>query len=71
MSVEPIDYLDLTRKALRGVMSDALSHAAENGLVGEQHFYITFRANLRGVVNLPDVSFGASGGEARRRRRAR
>jgi len=53
MPVEPIDYLDLTRKALRGVMSEALSHAAENGLVGEQHFYITFRTNLRGVV-MPD-----------------
>ncbi len=53
MQVEPIDYLELTRKALRGVMSDSLSHAAENGLVGEQHFYITFRTNLRGVV-MPD-----------------
>ncbi len=53
MSVEPIDYLDLTRKALRGVMSESLSHAVENGLVGEQHFYITFRTNLRGVV-MPD-----------------
>ncbi len=50
MSVEPIDYLDLTRKALRGVMSESLSYAAENGLAGEQHFYITFRTNLRGVV---------------------
>ena len=53
MSVEPIDYLDLTRKALRGVMSESLTHAAEQGLVGEQHFYITFRTNLRGVV-MPD-----------------
>jgi hypothetical protein len=53
MQVQPIDYLELTRKALRGVMSDSLSHAAENGLVGEQHFYITFRTNLRGVV-MPD-----------------
>jgi len=53
MPVEPIDYRDLTRKALRGVMSESLSHAAENGLVGEQHFYITFRTNLRGVV-MPD-----------------
>ena len=53
MSVEPIDYLDLTRKALRGVMSESLTHAAEQGLVGEQHFFITFRTNLRGVV-MPD-----------------
>ena len=53
MIVEPIDYLDLTRKALRGVMSKSLTHAAENGLVGDQHFYITFRSNLRGVV-MPD-----------------
>lgn len=53
MAVDPIDYLDLTRKALRGVMSESLTHAAEYGLVGEQHFYITFRTNLRGVV-MPD-----------------
>jgi len=53
MSVKPIDYLDLTRKALRGVMSESLTHAAEQGLVGEQHFFITFRTNLRGVV-MPD-----------------
>lgn len=53
MPVEPIDYLDLTRKALRGVMSESLTHAAEHGLIGEQHFYITYRTNLRGVV-MPD-----------------
>lgn len=53
MTGEPIDYLDLTRKALRGVMADSLSHAIEYGLSGEQHFYITFRTTLRGVV-MPD-----------------
>lgn len=53
MAIEPIDYLDLTRKALRGVMAESLSHAAEHGLVDEQHFFITFRTNLRGVV-MPD-----------------
>jgi hypothetical protein len=53
MTGEPIDYLDLTRKALRGVMADSLSHAIEHGLSGEQHFYITFRTTLRGVV-MPD-----------------
>lgn len=53
MTVEPIDYLDLTRNALRGVMAASLSHAAENGLIDEQHFYITFRTNLPGVV-MPD-----------------
>lgn len=53
MLVEPIDYLDLTRKALRGVMAESLSHTTEHGLIGDQHFYITFRTNVRGVV-LPD-----------------
>lgn len=53
MAIEPIDYLDLTRKALRGVMAESLSHAAEHGLVDEQHFFITFRSNSRGVV-MPD-----------------
>ena len=53
MLVEPIDYLDLTRKALRGVMAQSLSHTTEHGLIGEQHFYITFRTNVRGVV-IPD-----------------
>jgi len=53
MTVEPIDYLDLTRKALRGVMSESLTHAAEHGLISDQHFYVTFQTNLRGVV-MPD-----------------
>ena len=51
--IEPIDYFDLTRMALRGVMSSALSQAAENGLVDDQHFYITFRTRHPGVV-IPD-----------------
>ena len=53
MKAEPIDYLELTRKALRGVMSSALSQAAEHGLVDDQHFYITFRTRHPSVV-MPD-----------------
>lgn len=53
MKAEPIDYLELTRAALRGVMSSALSHAAENGLVDNQHFFVTFRTRHPSVV-IPD-----------------
>lgn len=49
MTTRPIDYLQLTRDALRGVMAAALGQAAEHGLSGEQHFFVTFRTNHPGV----------------------
>ncbi len=38
-----------TEEALRQVVGMALAHAAEHGLPGEHHFYISFRTDARGV----------------------
>lgn len=35
--------------ALRGVMRDALTHAAKHGLPGAHHFYLSFRTGYPGV----------------------
>ena len=38
-------YDKMVERALRGVMHDALVHAAKHGLPGAHHFYITFRTD--------------------------
>lgn len=38
-------YDRMVERALRGVMHDALAHAAKHGLPGAHHFYITFRTD--------------------------
>lgn len=38
-----------TEEALRQVVIMALAHAAEHGLPGEHHFYVSFRTDARGV----------------------
>jgi hypothetical protein len=43
----------MVENALRGVVREALSRAAEHGLSGGHHFYVTFRTGAPGVV-LPD-----------------
>jgi hypothetical protein len=48
--VDRIDYPALVARALRGVVRDALSQAARDGLPGEHHFYIAFRTQAEGVV---------------------
>jgi uncharacterized protein len=50
------DYSAMVETALRGVVREALSRAARNGLRGDHHFYITFRTGAPGVV-LPDYLF--------------
>lgn len=50
---DPIRYDRWIEDALRGVIRKALAYTAENGLVGEHHFYVTFRTDT-GVVELPD-----------------
>jgi hypothetical protein len=42
-----------TEEALRHVVARALTHAAEAGLPGEHHFYVTFRTDWPGVVVPP------------------
>lgn len=44
-----INYDQLINTHLKGVIADALKIAAEQGLPGENHFYITFRTNYPGV----------------------
>lgn len=45
-----IGYEDLTQAAMRGVVREALKRAAaDGGLPGDHHFYITFRTRAPGV----------------------
>ncbi len=45
-----LPYSYWTEEALRLVVQDALSHAAEHGLPGDHHFYLTFRTTHPGVA---------------------
>lgn len=45
-----INYDRLINNHLKGVVADALKIAAEQGLPGENHFYITFRTDHPAVV---------------------
>lgn len=49
MATDHIRYDVLARDALRGVLRRVLSDAAEHGLPGEHHFYITFLSHGDGV----------------------
>lgn len=49
MSGDPLNYQVLTEEALRGVVRRALSVAAQRGLPGQHHFYLTFRTAYPGV----------------------
>lgn len=49
MSGDPLNYQVLTEEALRGVVRQALSVAAQRGLPGQHHFYLTFRTAHPGV----------------------
>lgn len=43
------DYNQYMQKALLGMVGDILGDVAENGLKGDQHFYIAFRTTDKGV----------------------
>jgi hypothetical protein len=45
-----LPYDEWTETALRQVMLRALQYAAEHGLPGEHHFYLTFRTDFPGVL---------------------
>lgn len=47
--LDKIDYDVLISNNLLGVVKDALSIASEQGLPGENHFYITFKTKAAGV----------------------
>jgi len=48
--------------ALRAVVREALHHAAERGLAGNHHFYVTFRTTHPGV-QIPEYLHGQYPGE--------
>ncbi len=49
MAVDLMRYDLLVQDALRGVVRKVLGDMARDGLVGEHHFYITFKTHARGV----------------------
>lgn len=54
MSDDPLNYQLLTEDALRSVVRKSLNIAAQRGLHGQHHFYITFRTDYPGA-ELADV----------------
>lgn len=48
--IDSINYDELVEKSLRSVVYYALKIVEEQGLPGENHFYITFRTNFPGTV---------------------
>src|SRR3954469_888785 len=53
MATDHIRYDVLAREALRGVLRRVLTDAAEHGLPGEHHFFITFISTAEGVKLSP------------------
>jgi uncharacterized protein len=53
MATDHIRYDVLARDALRGVLRQVLKDAAEHGLPGEHHFYITFVSTAEDVKISP------------------
>lgn len=53
MKKNPLQYDKMIETALRGVVRQALEHAAEFGLPGNHHFYLTFKTGHAGV-KLPE-----------------
>jgi hypothetical protein len=49
MQTEYLRYDKMVESALRGVVREALRQAAERGLPGNHHFYLTFRTHHAGV----------------------
>lgn len=49
MAGKLLDYNLLVENALRGAVREALKRAAEFGLPGNHHFYVTFRTDQPGV----------------------
>lgn len=50
MAQELLRYDRMVEGALRGVVREALREAAEYGLPGNHHFYLTFRTGFPGAV---------------------
>ncbi|HUF77725.1 MAG TPA: ClpXP protease specificity-enhancing factor SspB [Thermoanaerobaculia bacterium] len=50
MADDPLDYHAMVQRALRAVVREALAVAAEQGLPGDHHFFVSFRTGAPGVV---------------------
>jgi len=53
MAKDFIGYEQLTDRALRGIVREALIRVEKQGLIGGHHFYITFKTGFPGV-EMPD-----------------
>jgi hypothetical protein len=49
MTADSMNYGAMMEDAMRSVVRRALAEAAENGMPGEHHFYVTFRTTADGV----------------------
>ena len=49
MTDDPLSYDPWIEDALRSVIRKTLGYAAENGLPGDHHFYITYRTDSDGI----------------------
>lgn len=49
MDTDPLRYDTWIEDALRGVIRRTLGYAAEHGLPGEHHFYLTYRTDSDGI----------------------
>ncbi len=50
MTIDLMNYEQLTQDAMRNVVKRALEHVVENGLPGDHHFYVSFDTNFPGVT---------------------
>lgn len=50
MADDPLDYHAMVERALRGVLREALELAADEGLPGDHHFFVSFETGAPGVV---------------------
>jgi len=50
MADDPLDYHAMVQRALRAVLREALTVAAEEGLPEGHHFYVSFRSGDPGVL---------------------
>ncbi|MGL1920517.1 MAG: ClpXP protease specificity-enhancing factor SspB [Hyphomicrobiales bacterium] len=50
MTIDLMNYEQLTQDAMRSVVKRALEHVVEHGLPGDHHFYVSFDTNFPGVV---------------------
>jgi len=53
MTQDLLGYNEMVEQAMRSVVRQALTHAAENGLPGNHHFYVTFNTDHPDVF-MPD-----------------